>query len=172
LGLDYGWEWKTTAHSVIGGHFGAAANQQWEEFLGAHGFWNAPYWFKSNALVDGSLFHEFSAGRAWFQSELMALEDRNTFSPDSAYVRTWGLSLLGNYRFREKWAPFARYEFFAADDVDPTHVAHFVTLGARWTPAGDSRRPFWIFQYVRPLEHGFKNRAANDVFYAQLQAEF
>jgi hypothetical protein len=151
------------------------ANKQWDEFLGAHDFWEATYWFKSNAMVDGSLFHEFEVGHARFQSEALVMSNRNTLHPDDlSPVKTWGVSAMGSYDWTPRLTPYARYEFFDwTDGYNPDDAWHLFTGGLRWRVHPESKAPWYAtLQFSRNLEEGFENLISNDVLYAQLQAEF
>lgn len=173
LGMDYGWEWKTTEQSLLGGHLGALADKEWNEFFGHRQFWRANHWMRSNPIVDASVFHEFESGRAWFQSEIVLMSNRTILNPDSAAMKTWGASLLGRYRLGLSWTPYMRYELFDfTDGVVPNDILHLFTGGVRWSPSRGKRPWFWTFQFTHILEEDLVNAYGNDVLYAQLQAEF
>ena len=173
LGLDYGWEVKTTEHSLLGGHFGALADKEWNEFFGHRQFWRVNHWMRSNPIVDASVFHEFESGRAWFQSEILVLSNRTLRNPDSSATKTWGASILGRYRFGSSWTPYGRYEFFdLTDGVFLNDNTHLFTGGVIWSPSRGKRPWSWTFQYTRTLEEKLVNLFSNDVFFLQFKSEF
>jgi hypothetical protein len=170
LGIDYETGVRVSPFSVVGGHIGARADREWGEFVGPEDFWRADYWFKTNALVDGSVYHQMDYPRFHLLTEVMALENRRVTARDSSYLRTWGASAFARYDWT-RFSPFFRYEF-----IDPTNGynlddnMHVVTVGTLFRPAPEAYPGLRITgEYVRTFEEDLKNVFPNDILYVQMQ---
>lgn len=174
LGIDYAMDYRVSPYNQVGGHMGALANRQWDEFVGAHDFWEAQYWFKTNPLVDGSLYHQMDFPRFHMENEVMAMLNRTLLMPDGSAMLTWGFSTLARFDHALRWSPFLGYEFTdLSDGYYPDDALHMLKLGAvfRPSPANYAGMKF-TGEYVRALEENGRNSVGNDILYAQFQMVF
>lgn len=175
LGIDYAVDYKFSQFSTIGGHIGAQANQEWEDFFGRHGWYKVQYWFKTNSLLDGSAYHQFNFPHLNILNEFMVISNRNyRVPPDSAALKTWGLSSTWLKEHKPWLHSVWRYEFFDnTDGLNPDDALHMLTLGLIWNPAPQSYPHLkTTLEYTRVYEEGMVNRSGNDVLVAQLQHTF
>lgn len=177
LGLDYAADYRISPYNQVGGHVGALANQEWDEFVGNHDFWEVQYWFKSNALVDASLNHQMTFPRFKMENEVMALWHRTMLNPEGGSTLTWGFSSVA--RFDQvgralRWSPFLGFEF--VDHTDgrvPDDALSMIKAGTLFRPSPASYPDMRLTaQYLRALEEGAKNTFPNDILYVQYQMQF
>jgi hypothetical protein len=175
LGVDYAVEYQVSPYTTLGGHAGALADRQWDEFVGSHDFWEVGYWFKSNPVVDASVFHRMDFARFHMMNEALLMSNRLLLHPDDERpMRTWGVSTLARFDHSPRWSPFLSYEFVdQSDGYYPDDALQMFKLGTLFRPSPE-RHPGLRFtgEYVRALEEGGRNRIGNDILYAQLQAVF
>ncbi len=175
LGLDFALDWTVSSRNTLGGHLGALANREYQEFFGSHGWWNAPYWLKANPLVDASFYHMFTHGRVQIFSETMALVNRNEPVPPRNIDRiTWGLSSRFSYEHHGRFQSFFRYEFTdPTNGADPDDALHLFTLGSRFRPAPVSHAGLSaVLEYAHIREEGLENWEHNDTFILELRHTF
>jgi hypothetical protein len=175
LGLDYALDWRISPYTVWGGHIGALADHSWSEFVGNHEGWQANYWFKSNAVVDGSMNHQMDLGRFHMFNEALVMYHRDILNPlDSTATKTWGVSSLIRFEHSERWGSLFRYEFFDnTDGLNADDAQHLVTLGAVYRPSPAAYPGMKITtEYVRTVEEGVQNTFPNDILYCQFQMSF
>lgn len=174
LGMDYGWDWKLPDNNRIGGHLGAAADREWDEFVGQHEGWKATYWFKTNPVVDGSLYHEL-AGKSWkWNSEMLLRMNRRVRNADSTALQSWGVMTQFEKSHTARYATVWRYEFFdPTDGYVLNDNLHLFTGALRYTPSPTRIPGFYVMaEYVRVLEEKLINNYGNDVFYVKTQVTF
>ncbi|HLP40405.1 MAG TPA: hypothetical protein VK465_02755 [Fibrobacteria bacterium] len=175
LGIDYALSAQVSPYSTVGGHVGARADRQWDDFLGNHDFWDVGYWLKQNAVVDGSFFHRMDFPRLHVFNEAMALANRTVLHPgtDDPWI-TWGASTLARFDAWRCWSPFLGYEFFDnSDGIYKDDALHMVRLGTLFRPAPEQYPDLRITgQYTRALEEGGNNLLGNDILYVQVQSLF
>jgi hypothetical protein len=172
LGFDYALDWRVSPFTAWGGHLGALANRQWDEFVGSHEGWQVGYWFKSNPLVDASLNHQMDLGRFHMFNEALLMYNRDIPNPvDSGATKTWGVSSMVRFDQTRKAGWFFRYEFFDhTDGAYPDDAKQLFTLGSAYRPAPESYPGLRVTtEYVRVLEEGGRNTFSNDLFLCQLQ---
>jgi hypothetical protein len=175
LGFDYGWDLKVSPYSAIGGHVGALADRQWDEFIGAHEAWEVQYWFKSNPIVDGSINHRMDFPRFHLENECLAMLNRNMRSAvDSSAMLTWGASTLARFDAWHRWSPFLGYEFTDhSDGYFRDDALHMFKFGTVFRPSPERYAGLKVTaQYVRSYEEALRNNVGNDLLYAQLQMVF
>jgi hypothetical protein len=133
------------------------------------------YWFKSNPVVDASVFHRMDFARFHMMNEALLMSNRLLLHPDDERpMRTWGVSTLARFDHSPRWSPFLSYEFVdQSDGYYPDDALQMFKLGTLFRPSPE-RHPGLRFtgEYVRALEEGGRNRIGNDILYAQLQAVF
>jgi hypothetical protein len=175
LGIDYALDWRISPYTVWGGHIGMLADRQWGQFVGNHEGWKAQYWFKSNAVADGSLNHSLDLGRFHMFNEAMLMYLRDLPQPlDSSATQTWAVSSLVRFDHTDRWSSVFRYEFYdPSDGLYPEDGLHIFTLGALFRPA-PVKYPGMRFttEYVRAYEETLLNPYPNDLFYFQFQTVF
>lgn len=175
LGGDYALEWRVSPYSLVGGHLGALADRELDEFLGNHDFWEAQYWFKSNALVDASFFHQMDFPRFHLFSEALIMSNRLQLHPDDGRpMTTWGVSTLARFSPWVRWSPFLGYEFTDhSDGLYPNDALHIAKVGTWFLPS-PVRYPGMRLngEYVRAYEDGGENTVGNDILYVQYQMTF
>lgn len=175
LGFTYAWDWRLPAGNQVGGHLGAMADREWDEFVGPHDFWKATYWFKTNPMVDASFYHELKTGTWTWNSEMMVRANRRIRNAsDSSASQAWGIYTEAHKQHSPRFTSVYRYEFF--DPSDGTYAddnLHLLTAGLRWKPS-HVRLPNWVVtgQYVLVREQEFENRVSNDIWYLQNQWTF
>jgi len=175
LGLDYGLDWRISPYTVWGGHIGAVADREWDDFIGEHEGWKAGYWFKSNAVVDASLNHQLDMGRLHIFNEALIMLLRDLPNPsDSGATKNWGVSSLVRFEHSERWGSYFRYEFFDhTDGIYADDALHMFTLGAAWRPSPAAYPGLRVStQYVRSYEEGFENTIPNDLFHCEMRMVF
>lgn len=175
LGLDYSLDFQVSRYSTVGGHVGALANQQWDEFIGSHDFWEAQYWFKSNPIVDASLNHQMDFPRFHILNEALAMWNRTMPTPpDGHSTLTWGVSSLARFDHSPRWSPYFGYEFVDhTDGYYPGDAIQMFKLGTVFRPSPDRYAGLKVTgQYVRALEEAGRNTVGNDILHAQLQMVF
>jgi hypothetical protein len=153
---------------------GALARQEWDEFVGSHDFWEVQYWFKSNAILNGSFYHKMDFPRLHLMNEAMILSDRTILHEDGSPMLTWGLSTLARFDFSSRWSPFLGFEFFDhTDGINPDDALQIYKGGVGFRPS-PLRYPGLraTGQYVRALEEAGRDLVGNDILYAQLQMLF
>ncbi len=175
LGFDYALDWRVSQFTVLGGQIGALADKGWDEFVGHHDGWEAGYWFKSNAIVDGSFYHQMDFTQLHILNEGLLIYNRDLPSPtDSTATQVWGVSTLLRFEHSQTWGSFFRYEFL--DPTDGFYLndnLHMFTVGAIFHPSPLQYPNLKLTsEYVRSLEEGVRNRIGNDLFYVQLQMMF
>lgn len=175
LGGDYAVEWRVSPYSVAGGHVGALANKEWDEFLGNHEFWEAQYWLKSNALVDASIFHQMDFPRFHLFSEALLMSNRLLLHPTSGKPTiTWGASTLARFSPWIRWSPFLGYEFTdQSDGLYPDDALHMFKAGTWFLPSPARHAGMRLTgEFVRAYEDGLMNTVHNDILYVQYQMTF
>jgi hypothetical protein len=175
LGFDYALDWRVSPYTAWGGHIGALANRQWDEFVGNHEGWKAQYWFKSNAVVDGSLNHSLDLGRFHMFNEGLLMSIRYLPHPvDSSATQLWGMSSAVRFDHTDKWSSVFRYEFDdPSDGFYNNDALHSFTLAAVFRPAPMEYQGMrFTAEYVRSYEESLRNLIANDLFYCQFQMTF
>jgi hypothetical protein len=175
LGFDYALDWRVSPFTMVGGHFGALANKGWDEFVGSHEGWEAGYWFKSNAVVDASIYHQMDFTRLHILNEGVILYNRDLPAPsDSSATQIWGASTMLTLDHSQAWGSFFRYEFLdPTDGFNYNDNLHMVTVGAIFHPSPQQYPNLKLTgEYVRSLEEGARNRLPNDLLYVQLQMLF
>lgn len=175
LGFDYALDWRISPYTVWGGHIGALANRGWDEFAGNHEGWKAQYWFKSNAMADGSLNHSLDLGRFHMFNEAVLMYLRDLPNPyDSRATQAWGASSLVRFDHTPKWSSVFRYEMDdPSDGFYSNDGLYAFTLGAIFHPApADYPGMKFTTEYVRTYEENILNSVANDLFYCQFQMAF
>lgn len=175
LGFDYALDWRISPYTVWGGHIGMLANRGWDEFQGSHEGWKAQYWFKSNAVADGSLNHTLDVGRFHMFNEALLMYLRDLPQPvDSGATKAWGMSSLVRFDHSPRWTSLFRYEFCdPSDGFTANDGLHMFTLGAVLHPS-PAEYPGMKFtaEYVRAYEEGLVNIGGNDLFICQFQMVF
>ena len=175
LGFDYALDWKVFPFTVLGGQIGILADSAWDEFVGHHKGWQAGYWFKSNAIVDASIYHQMDFTRLHILNEALILSNRDLASPvDSTPTQLWGVSSMLRMDHSARWGSFLRYEY-----IDPSNGyvlednLQVFTIGGilHPSPQGYPNLKF-TGEYVRTLEEGVRDRIANDLLYVQFQMLF
>jgi|GEM_PF-3080042 len=175
LGFDYAWDLQLPDSNAIGGHVGALADHEWDEFLGPHDFWEATYWFKANPLVSGSFYHELRGDSWQWTSEMLLRANRRLRNDvDSSASQAWGVMTQFSKRHSPRYQSVWRYEFYdPSDGYYPDDNLHLVTAGLNYWPS-----PFrlpqvkFLAEYVRVMEQDFVNTAGNDILYLQTQMTF
>lgn len=177
LGLDYAAEFRISPYNQVGGHVGALANEEWDEFIGGHDFWEAQYWFKSNALVDASVNHQMDFPRFHMENEALVMSHRTLPDADGTSMITWGFSSL--VRFDQvdsarRWSPYLGFEFVDnSDGRFPNDALSMVKAGTLFRPSPVSYPDMRLTaQYVRALEEGGENSFPNDILYVHYQMRF
>lgn len=174
LGFDYAVDFRVSPFTLIGGHVGAMASREWDEFLGSHEFWEVQYWFKSNAIVDASLYHQMDFTNFHLFTEALIMSNRTVLHADESPTLSWGGSTLARFDLTSRWSPFIGFEFFdPTDGTNPDDALQIYKGGVAYRPS-PVRHPSLkaTGQYVRSLEEGGRNRVGNDILYAQLQMMF
>ena len=175
LGLDYALDWRISPYTVIGGHAGAVADREWAEFLGNRKPWEVNYWFKTNPIVHGSLYHQMDFPRFHLLSEALLVSNRNVrIAPEFKPMKSWAVSSLLRLEHTPRLGSFYRYEFFdPSDGADRNDAVQLFTLGGLFRPS-PAAHPGLILtaEYVRALEEGGRNLLSNDIAYLQLQMLF
>lgn len=174
LGLDYAVDVEVSRYTTVGGHIGALANKEWDEFIGAHDFWEAQYWFKTNPLVDASFYHRMSFPRFHMENEALVMQNRSLPKPDGKATITWGASTLSRFDYFPRWSPYFAYEFTDhTDGLINDDALHTLKLGTLVRPS-PTRYAGMRFtgEYARTLEEGGANAVGNDVLYLQFQMVF
>jgi hypothetical protein len=172
LGFDYALDWRVSPFTAWGGHVGALANSKWDEFVGTHKGWEVGYWFKSNPLVDGSIYHQMDVNRFHMFNEALLMYNREIPNPaDGGATKTWGLSSMVRFDQTPKAGWFFRYEAFDhTDGAFSNDMRNLFTLGSVYRPAPESYPGLRVTtEYVRVLEEDFRNTVSNDLFLCQLQ---
>jgi hypothetical protein len=175
LGADYAMEWRVSPYSVLGGHVGALANREWDEFIGNHDFWEAQYWLKSNALLAASGFHQMDFPRFHLFSEALLMSNRLLLHPeDGRPTVTWGASTLARFSPWVRWSPYLGYEFTDhTDGYYPDDALHVVKAGTWFLPS-PARYPAMRLagEFARAYEDGVVNSVHNDILYVQYRMTF
>jgi hypothetical protein len=174
VGFHYAWDWTVGRGHGLGGHLGGRANQAWDEFIGEHEFWEAAYWFKTNAVVDGSMYHLYEGNGIKLMTEAMLLSNRNARNPvDSTFEITWGGSFLVSKRLNSWWEPYGRYELTdPTDGRNNNDALHLFTMGTLLRMGSNFPNWLWKMEAVRIQEEGFVNSYGNDLISLQLQGTF
>jgi hypothetical protein len=175
LGFDYALDWTVSPYTLLGAQVGAAANREWDEFLGGHDPWEVGYWFKTNALVDASFYHQMNFSRLHILNEASIIVNRNLPSSVTGKgTQIWGLSSLINMEYSAHWGSFFRYEFFdPSDGFYLNDNLHSVTVGGIFHPSPNLYPNLKLTgEYVRTLEEGVRNLVPNDLLYIQFQMQF
>jgi hypothetical protein len=175
LGFDYALDWRISPYTVWGGHIGMLADQGWDQFVGSHPGWMAQYWFKSNAVADGSLNHSLDVGRFHMFNEALLMYLRDIPQPiDSTATQTWGVSSQIRFDHSQKWSSVFRYEFDdPSDGAFGKDGLHSFTLGAIYHPSPAAYPGMKVtVQYDRTYEEELFNTLGNDLFYCQFQMAF
>ncbi|HKP97009.1 MAG TPA: hypothetical protein VJ385_14760 [Fibrobacteria bacterium] len=175
LGVDYALDWRISPYTVWGGHAGALASREWDEFAGNHEGWEAGYWFKTNPVVDASLYHQLDVGRLHLFDEAMILYNRELPNPeDSSATQSWGFSTSARFDHTPRTGYFFRYELFdLSDGYYKDDGRHLITLGGIFHPSPEKYPGLMVTgEYVRVLEEGGENTVGNDLLLCQLQMLF
>jgi hypothetical protein len=175
LGFDYAWDLHLPDSNTIGGHLGALADREWDEFLGSHDFWEAGYWFKTNPIVDGSFYHDLQ-GKTWtWKNEMLVRYNRRWRNPwDEKASQAWAVMTQFQKSHTPRFQSVWRYEFFdPTDGLSYKDNLHLVTAGLRFKPSPTRQPGFSVLgEYVLVREEGFKNTVGNDMLYLQTQVVF
>jgi hypothetical protein len=175
LGFDYALDWRISPFTVWGGHIGMLADREWAQFVGNHEGWKAQYWFKGNAVADGSLNHSLDLGRFHLFNEALLMYLRDLPHPlDSSATQLWGFSSRIRFDHTDRWSSVFRYEFDdPSDGLYPEDGVHSFTLAAVFRPS-PAEYPGMRFtaEYVRSYEETLVNTNPNDLFYLQFQMVF
>jgi hypothetical protein len=175
LGFDYALDWRISPYTLLGAQVGALANTGYDEFLGAHDGWEVGYWLKSNAVVDGSLYHQMDFAKLHILNEGTLILDRQARNPvDSSANQIWGVASTLRLDHTAKWGSFYKYEFLdGSDGLFGKDNLHMITVGAIWHPSPVKYPNLKMTsEYVRSYEEGVRNLVANDLFYIQYQMLF
>jgi len=173
--LDYALDWKVSPYTTTGGHIGAAVDHAWDEFVGTHDGWEAGYWFKTNAFVEGSLYHQMDFKKLHLLNEGLLILDRQIRTlPDSTPLQIWGVSSTLRLDHTEKWKSFYRYEYLdPSDGLYGEDNLQMITLGGIFYPSPVQYGNLSITaQYTRTIEEGMRNLVSNDNFFVQLKMLF
>lgn len=173
-GIDYAVDVRVSPYTMVGGHLGALANREWDEFLGSHEGWQAQYWLKSNPLVDASFYHHMTFPRFHMENEALIMQNRMLLKADSSATLSWGVSTLSRFDHFRHWSPFFAYEFTdQTDGYTPNDAVQMFKLGTLFRPAPERYPSLRITgEYVRALEEGARDLVGNDILYAQFQMVF
>jgi hypothetical protein len=174
-GFDYALDWRFSPFTAWGGHVGALADHAWSEFLGTEEGWKVGNWFRTNPIVDGSLYHQMDMGRFHMFNEAQMLLNRELHNPvDSGATRTWGVSTMVRFEHTRRLESLFRYEFQdPTDGAIPNDNLHLITAGLIFRPSPAAFPDMKLTtEYVRTLEDGFQNTVQNDVLFSQLQMLF
>ncbi len=175
LAFAYALDWRVSPFTVLGGHVEAVANHQWDEFVGNHDGWQVGYWFKSNAIVDASVYHQMDFTKVHLFNEALLLYNRLLPSPtDGKATQLWGVSSMIRVDHSERWGYFFRYEFLdPSDGFFPNDNLHMFTGGVIYKPSPQAYPGLKVTgEYVRSLEESLRNRMGNDNLYVQLQMTY
>jgi hypothetical protein len=175
LGFTYAWDWRLPEGNQVGGHLGAMADREWDEFLGPRQFWEVTYWFKTNPMVDASIYHELKTGTWTWNTEMMVRSNRRVRNAaDSSASQLWGAFTEVHKKHSPRFTSIYRYEYLdPSNGTNPEDNLHLLTAGLRWKPS-HARQPNWAVtgQYVLVREQEFENRVGNDIWYLQNQWTF
>lgn len=174
-GFDYALDWRISPFTVWGGHIGAMADHEWSEFTGKEEGWRVDNWFRTNSLVDASLYHQMDVGRFHMFNEALLMSNRTIPNPvDGGATKTWGVSTLVRFDHTVRLGSFFRYEFFdVTDGAYPNDAVHMFTLGVPYRPSPAAYPGLKVTtEYVRSLEDGAVNSVQNDLFLCQLEMLF
>ncbi len=174
LGLDYAMDVLVSPYTTVGGHIGALASREWDEFIGAHDFWEAQYWFKTNPLVDASFYHHMTFPRFHMENEALIMQNRTLRDAEDKAMMTWGVSTLSRFDYFRRWSPYFAYEFTDhSDGLYNDDAVHMIKLGTRFRPSPEKYAGMrFTGEYARALEENGSNPIANDGFYLQFQMVF
>ncbi|MBW8887295.1 MAG: hypothetical protein JF616_05985 [Fibrobacteres bacterium] len=175
LGIDYALDWRISPFTVWGGHIGMLADRSWDQFVGSHEGWKAQYWFKSNAVADGSLNHSLDMGRVHLFNEALLMYLRDVPHPsDSAATQLWGGSSLIRFDHSDRWSSVFRYEFTdPSDGTYPQDGLHMFTLGAIYHPRPSEHPGMKVTaEYVRSYGEQLQHFVSDDVVNCQFQMTF